>query len=112
MDSAIPHIWLPVEACQAFEDTFGITWDPSSDLYLVNETRHQALLAQNASLAFRIGANTVTPEVVDIVLPYASFDLQVLDTYPNVTNSTRYFPLRRAANDTQYTLGRTFLQET
>ncbi|KAL8930412.1 MAG: hypothetical protein Q9208_000595 [Pyrenodesmia sp. 3 TL-2023] len=112
VDSTVPHIWLPVEACRAFEEVFGITWDPSSDLYLVNETTHQALLAQNASLAFRIGTNTVTPEVVDIALPYASFDLQVLDTYPNVSNSTRYFPLRRAANDTQYTLGRTFLQET
>ena len=111
VDSTIPHIWLPVEACRAFEEAFGISWDPSSDLYLVNETTHQGLLAQNASLSFRVGTNTVTSEVVDIVLPYASFDLQVLDTYPNVTNSTRYFPLRRAANDTQYTLGRTFLQE-
>ncbi len=112
VDSTIPHIWLPVEACQAFEDAFGISWDPGSDLYLVNETMHQALLARNASLTFRIGTNIVTPQVVDIILPYASFDLQVLDTYPNVANSTRYFPLRRAANDTQYTLGRTFLQET
>ncbi|KAL8895669.1 MAG: hypothetical protein Q9207_008072 [Kuettlingeria erythrocarpa] len=112
VDSTVPHIWLPIEACRAFEEVFGIDWDPSCDLYLVNETTHQALLAQNASLSFKIGTNTVTPQVVDIILPYASFDLQVLDTYPNVTNSTRYFPLRRAANDTQYTLGRTFLQET
>lgn len=112
VDSTVPHIWLPVEACRAFEEVFGIDWDPSSDLYLVDETTHQALLARNASLSLRIGTNTVTPEVVDIILPYASVDLQVLDTYPNVRNSTRYFPLRRAANDTQYTLGRTFLQET
>ncbi|KAL8857185.1 MAG: hypothetical protein Q9178_006240 [Gyalolechia marmorata] len=112
VDSTVPHIWLPVEACRAFEETFGISWDSSSDLYLVNGTTHQALLAQNASLAFRIGTNTVTSNVVDIILPYASFDLQVLDTYPNVAYSSRYFPLKRAANDTQYTLGRTFLQET
>ncbi len=112
VDSTVPHIWLPVEACREFEETFGISWDSSSDLYLVNETTHQALLAQNASLAFRIGTNTVTSNVIDIILPYASFDLQVLDTYPNVAYSTRYFPLKRAANDTQYTLGRTFLQET
>ena len=56
--------------------------------------------------------NTITSDFIEIVLPYASFDLQVLDTYPNITNSTRYFPLRRVAKDTQYTLGRTFLQET
>ncbi|KAL8752290.1 MAG: hypothetical protein Q9184_005782 [Pyrenodesmia sp. 2 TL-2023] len=90
VDSTVPHIWLPVEACRAFEELFGINWDPSSDLYLVNETTHQALLAQDASLAFRIGTNMVTSNVIDIVLPYASFDLQVLDTYPNVTNTTRY----------------------
>lgn len=112
IDATVPHIWLPVGACRVFEETFGISWDPSSDLYLVNETTHEALLVQNASLSFRIGANTITSDFIEIVLPYASFDLQVLDTYPNVTNSTRYFPLRRAANDTQYTLGRTFLQET
>ncbi|KAL8784329.1 MAG: hypothetical protein Q9213_004038 [Squamulea squamosa] len=112
IDSTIPQIWLPLEACQVFETVFGISWDPSSDLYLVNETTHEDLLIQNASLTFTIGSNTVTPNVINITLPYASFDLQVLDTYPNVTNSTRYFPLRRAANDTQYTLGRAFLQET
>jgi hypothetical protein len=28
-----------------------------------------------------------------------------------VKNTTSYFPLKRAANDTQYTLGRAFLQE-
>ena len=111
IDATVPHIWLPLEACQMFETFFGISWDASSDLYLVNETTHQALTAQNASLTITIGTNTLTPEVVNITLPYASFDLQVLDTYPNVTSSTRYFPLRRAMNDTQYTLGRTFLQE-
>ena len=46
---------------------------------------------------------------MDIVLPYASFDL--LASYPRVLNATKYFPLKRAANESQYTLGRTFLQE-
>ena len=46
---------------------------------------------------------------IDIVLPYASFDLQA--TSPAVTEHSRFFPLRRAANITQYTLGRTFMQE-
>jgi len=42
-----------------------------------------------------------------IVLFYAAFDLQA--TYLIYNNSTRYFPIRCAANE--YTLGRTFLQE-
>lgn len=112
VDSTVPHLWLPLEACKVFEDVFGISWDPTSDLYLVNETTHQALLAQNASLVFTIGAGTQSLVTTNITLPYASFDLQLSNSYPNVTNSTRYFPLRRAANETQYTLGRAFLQET
>lgn len=60
VDGTVPHIWLPLEVCQAFERVFGITWDPVSDLYLVNETTHQALLARNATLAFTIGTHTLT----------------------------------------------------
>ncbi|KAL9601761.1 MAG: hypothetical protein Q9179_002761 [Wetmoreana sp. 5 TL-2023] len=90
IDSTIPHIWLPLEACRVFETVFGISWDPTSELYLVNDTTHQALLAQNASLVFTIGATTLSSNVVNITLPYATFDLQVLDSYPGVKNSTRY----------------------
>lgn len=46
---------------------------------------------------------------VAIELPYAAFVLQA--TYPLYPNATNYFPIRRAANDTQYTIGRAFLQE-
>ncbi|KAL8761310.1 MAG: hypothetical protein Q9184_002552 [Pyrenodesmia sp. 2 TL-2023] len=111
VDATVSHIWLPVEACAAFEMAFGITFDTASGLYLVNETLHRDLLARNATVVFTIGADTVSPPTVNISLPYAAFDLQ-LTAYPDILNATRYFPLRRAANDTQYTLGRTFLQET
>lgn len=111
VDATVSQIWLPLEACEAFERAFGITFDAASGLYLVNETIHRDLLARNATLMFAIGADTVSSPAVNISLPYAAFDLQ-LTSYPNVPNATRYFPLRRAANDTQYTLGRTFLQET
>lgn len=56
-----------------------------------------------------MGASSSGGESVEITLPYAAFDLTV--AYPIEFNSTNYFPLKRAANDTQYTLGRTFLQE-
>lgn len=60
IDATVPHIWLPLEACKIFEEVFRIRWDPASDLYLVNETTHQALLAQNASLSFIIGTDTLS----------------------------------------------------
>ena len=77
----------------------------------MNDTTHNSLMAQNASLAFQISTDTTSTNGVEIILPYASFDLVVTDTYPNVNATSRYFPLKRAANESQYTLGRTILQE-
>ena len=110
IDAAVAQIWLPLEACQAFETAFGLQYDNSSELYLVNSTLHTTLLAQNASITFKIGTDTTTGQTINITFPYAAFDLQV--SYPLVENTTNYFPLKRAANETQYTLGRTFLQES
>ncbi|KAI9670158.1 MAG: hypothetical protein M1817_004495 [Caeruleum heppii] len=109
VDSTVPHLWLPLEVCQAFENVFGLIWNEAESLYLVNDSLHDALLLQNPNFTFRLGNSIAGGETIDIVLPYASFDLNV--SFPLVQNSTRYFPLKRAADDTQYTLGRTFLQE-
>lgn len=75
--------------------------------YLVNDTLHEYLQAQNATVVFSISNTT---QSVNISLPYAAFDL--IAEYPLVSNTTRYFPLMRATNESQYTLGRAFLQET
>lgn len=32
VDATVPHIWLPLEACKAFEKAFGIPFDVGSDL--------------------------------------------------------------------------------
>ncbi|MCJ1384348.1 hypothetical protein MMC17_007464 [Xylographa soralifera] len=112
IDSTVSHVWLPIDVCQAFERVFGLVYDPLSELYLVNDSLHESLLAQNPSFTFRIATDDTSSETVNITLPYASFDQMVTTAYPNVTNSSSYFPLRRAANDSQYTLGRAFLQES
>lgn len=110
IDATVPQIWLPVEACQVFEYEFGLVYDNTTELYLVNDTLHQALLDRDANVTFQFGQG-FSGANVKITLPYAAFDLEVQPPYPNVINKTRYFPLRRAMNETQYTLGRTFLQE-
>lgn len=109
IDSTLPFIWLPLEACQAFENAFGLTYNDTDRLYTIDDTLHHTLTARNPNFTFQIGNSLTGGPTVDIALPYASFDLLV--SYPRVLNATRYFPLKRAANDTQYTLGRTFLQE-
>ena len=108
VDSTIPWIYLPLEVCKQFEVAFGLEWDESRQVYLVNDTLHKNLQAQNATVTF-ILQNSDRKESLPIKLPYAAFDL--IATYPLAENQTRYFPLARATNETQYTLGRTFFQE-
>ena len=109
VDSTVPDLWLPAEVCKAFEQAFGISLDPIHALYIVNDTLHEQLLKQNASVTFKLGNSIAGGSTVDIVLPYSSFDLMI--GYPLLSNTTRYFPLRQATASTQYTLGRTILQE-
>ena len=110
IDSTVPHIWLPKDACEAFEQAFGIIHDNETDLYLINDTLHDNLKQQNASLSFLLGNEVQGGNTINITFPYAAFDLTV--SSPIVNTSQSYFPLRRAANESQYTLGRTFLQES
>ncbi|KAJ9136613.1 Acid protease [Pleurostoma richardsiae] len=109
IDSTDPNIWLPGDACDAFEKAFGLTLDNKTGLYLVNETYHNTLLDSNAEVSFRLSDTESGGDTVTITLPYAAFDLTA--EYPLVDNSSHYFPLKRANGSTQYTLGRTFLQE-
>ena len=110
IDSTLPLIYLPLESCQAFETAFGLTYNDTARLYIVDDSLHQSLTTSNPNITFELGNSVNGGPTVDIVLPYASFDL--LASPPRVVgNATKYFPLKRAANDTQYTLGRTFLQE-
>jgi hypothetical protein len=109
IDSTDPNIWLPQGACTNFENAFGLSVDNKTGLYLVNTTHHDTLVSANPQVTFRISDSLQGGQTVDIVLPYSAFALQA--TYPKVQNTTYYFPLKVAANSTQYTLGRTFLQE-
>ena len=111
VDSTVPYLWLPQSTCDAFEQAFGLTWDPIHSLYTVNDTSHEANIKHNASIVFQLSnsLNGGSPSI-NINLPYASFDL--VATAPLATSQTRYFPLQRGNDDTQYTLGRTFLQES
>jgi len=111
VDSTVAQLWLPTDICTQFEEAFGLTYDPYTDLYLVNDTIHANLTTLNPSITIKL-VNSLEDTVTDytnIVLPYAAFDLEA--SYPYYTNATRYFPIRRAANDSQYVLGRTLLQE-
>ena len=110
IDSMVTQLWLPVEVCQSFEKAFNLTWNSTAQLYLIDEGVHTALLAQSPTFTFTLASTNSSSQSVDIVLPYAAFDLNV--TQPIVADGpSRYFPLQQAQNSSQYTLGRVFLQE-
>jgi hypothetical protein len=95
---------------QEFEDIFDLDLDEDTGLYLLDSDLHENLLSSNPNITFTLANQKIGGPTVNIVLPYASFDLNV--SAPIYQNGTSfYFPLRRADNDSQYTLGRTFLQE-
>ncbi|KAH6698340.1 aspartic peptidase domain-containing protein [Leptodontidium sp. MPI-SDFR-AT-0119] len=108
IDSTVPYLYLPIEVCRQFEDAFSLTYDYDSGLYFVDDTLHTNLVQQAANVTFTL-KNSTSAMDVDIVLPYAAFDL--VANWPLVQNTTRYFPLKRAANNSQTILGRAFLQE-
>ncbi|KAH9213979.1 aspartic peptidase domain-containing protein [Leptodontidium sp. 2 PMI_412] len=107
LDSTLPYIWLPLESCLLFEQRFGLVWDAKTELYLVNETSHDSLIADNPRMVFTLNNGTFG-FVVNITLTYALLDLTA--SSPIVGASTRYFPLKRASSPSQYILGRTFFQ--
>lgn len=111
VDSTVSQIWLPLEACQAFEKAFGLKYDNDTQLYLVNSDLHDSLTKSNPNVTFTLGQGLTGGTTVDVTLPYAAFDMQATPPYQGLIAQSYYFPLRRAANDTQYTLGRAFLQE-
>ena len=108
IDTTTPHTWLPPKACQAFESAFGLAWDNSTKLYLLNDTTHQRLINQNPTVTFSLGSGPPS-DLLNITLPYEAFDLQA--SAPIYFNGTNYFPIRCASNSSQYTLGRAFFQE-
>ena len=111
IDSTTPHIWLPSDVTDNFVSAFGLTYDNNTDLFLINDTSRAALLQRQPTIAFSIGSSSQDGIGLaqTIAFPYGAFDLQV--GYPFYENLTNYFPIRRAQNDTQYTIGRTFFQE-
>jgi hypothetical protein len=109
IDTNVPEMWLPSSVCDAFASAIGLTYDSASDRYILSPAAHTALSASPPTFTFTIGTSIRDGSTIAINLPYAAFDLQV--TYPIFPNATRYFPLRRAANESQYALGRAFMQE-
>lgn len=111
IDTTVAELWLPEQICEAFEKAFGLTYDNTTQLYLVDDVLHQTLQAQNITVTISLHQSYTKDGTVDITLPYSAFDLEAQYPYQGLKNKTKYFPLRRAKDKNQWTLGRMFLQE-
>lgn len=118
IDSSTPYFWLPEAVCLEFEKAFGLTYDDAVQLYTFgsNSTQHEVLVDWNMTFQFAVADLPGSLNSVSLSLPYEAFDLQLSYPYPGLDATQNsppinYFPLRKAANNTQYTIGRTFLQE-
>ena len=112
LDTTTPYLWLPIQMCQAFEAAFGLPYNTSTGRYSVNGTLHDKLLALKANVTFSISETATSSSkatTVDIIMPYSSFDLE--DKGTESVDNSRYFPLMRAEDERQYTLGRAFFQD-
>lgn len=100
IDSTLPYLLLPAAACDAFASAFGLVYDDSTELYLVNDTIHDKLVELNPTLTIALGTSLY--DVVNATQPSelhnAAFDLEA--SYRVYLNATRYFPICRAVDET------------
>jgi hypothetical protein len=112
IDSVITDLWLPAAVCSSFESALGLVWNDTFGMYLINNTMHNQLAAEDPIISFALAANLTNTTEINVNVPYSAFDLKA--SYPlagivDNTTTQRYFPLKRAANDSQIFLGRVFL---
>jgi hypothetical protein len=110
IDSTVSELWMPGPVCDNFANALGLTYDNTTGYYLVNDTMHSQLKSNNPQFTFKIGATSYdNGNSTNVVLPYSAFDLQI--GWPIYSSNQNYFPIRRAANSSQNTIGRALLQE-
>ncbi|KAF2469283.1 acid protease, partial [Lindgomyces ingoldianus] len=110
IDSSIPELWFPQSICDNFAKAFGLQYHEPSTRYIISDGIREQLRQLSPTLTFVIGTGVVEGQTTTIDIPYSAFDLQA--GYPIFATTVSYFPIRRAANDSQYMIGRVFLQET
>ena len=109
VDFAVSQLRLPEAVCDSLADSLGRVFDHDTELYTVNVSTHKKFRQEMPQFNFTLTANGSADDATNIQLSYSAFDLQA--SLPLYESSTPYFPIRRAANESQYVLGRTFLQE-
>lgn len=111
ISTLVPDIWLPFDACTAFQRAFGLSYNNNTEAFYVNSSQHALNLASKPVARFQVGPQTSGDSTV-INMPYFNFYLadKDIEADPILKEGGFRFPIRRAAKDTQFILGRAFLQ--
>jgi hypothetical protein len=117
IDSSTPFLWLPEKVCDAFARALNLHYNDTLQLYLYDNATDPSILADwNMTFTFTLADLPGSSKTIDITVPYDSFNHQLTFPFPALNGTVsspavNYFPLRKASNNTQYTIGRVFLQE-
>ncbi|RMD44921.1 hypothetical protein DV735_g85, partial [Chaetothyriales sp. CBS 134920] len=118
IDTSTPYLWLPEAVCESFADALNLTYNDTLQLYVFGEDNSpDSLQSLNLTFTFTLSNPAASDTAVELTLPYDAFDLQLSYPFPLLDAqygdpSVNYFPVRKAATESDYILGRAFLQET
>ncbi|ORY18322.1 aspartic peptidase domain-containing protein [Clohesyomyces aquaticus] len=98
IDSSVSDLWLPRSICGKLESVFGLQYHEASTRYVLSESAPSRLLQLSPKVTVLIGTGVVEGKTISIDIPYSAFDLTA--GFPIFGgNPVHYFPIRRAAND-------------
>lgn len=109
IDPLLTELWLPLAACQLFESAFNLTWNETAQLYIMDSKTSDALNDVNPNVTISIAPTLTSETFVSIVFPYLAFQQTIGP--PFLEHYRLVFPLKRATTESQYALGRTFMQQ-
>ncbi|KAL1960406.1 hypothetical protein VTO42DRAFT_7705 [Malbranchea cinnamomea] len=118
IDSSTPFFWFPEKMCDSFASALGLTYNETLQLYTYgsNPSRFDSFVDSAMKFTFTLSNLPDSTKHVVIELPISSMDHRLTYPFPDLSlqpsdEGLRYFPLRKAKDPRQYTIGRTFLQE-
>lgn len=118
IDSNTPFLWFPENVCDHIARVFNLTWNESAQIYTFAEgSSPQTLQDLDLQFTFQLGNSVDSSQNLALNISYDAFNLQLSYPFPGLFESytrekVNYFPMRRTNNSNQYTIGRSFLQET
>jgi len=105
-----PFLELPETVCYDLQESFGLEYNSTYDLFLVNSTQRDFLRGLSPLVRIEIsnGGRGNNSQTLNITLPYAAFDheIQLCDG-----EFVPYFPIKVAKPERGNVLGRVFFQE-